>query len=288
MPVPKPFEYYAPTSVENALNLLSENEESKFVAGGQSLIPLMKFRLVNPHVVIDIGKHLRGEMSYIREGSEGLSIGALTTHYEISSSELLRGRCPMLAKAAQDIGDLQVRNRGTIGGSLCHADPAAHYPPAMVALDALLAARSRGGTRTVRAADFFKDMFTTALAPDEMLVEVRLPRPPGTRWGYEVVHGQGGSFATAIAAVQLRMDGPVCESSTIVIGACSSSPVRLIEAEEVLKGKTLTEEVIARAASAVRSHLKEPLVDARVRASYRREMAALVARRALLAAAGGA
>jgi carbon-monoxide dehydrogenase medium subunit len=287
MPVPRPFEYYAPASIEEAVTLAAKNEDGKVIAGGQSLVPLMRFRLANPRVLIDIGRHLRREMSYVRGDGHGLSIGALTTHYELSTSPILKTMCPMLAKAAEDIGDYQVRNRGTIGGSLCHADPAAHYPPAILAFDAQLVARGRGGERTIGATDFFRDIFTTALAQDEILTEVRIPASSGANWGYEVIHGQGGSYATAVAAVLLHMEGSTCESASIAIGACSPVPVRLAEAEEVIAGQPLTDELIDQASHVVRSRLKEPLVDARVSVDHRLEMAALAIRRALLAAAGG-
>jgi carbon-monoxide dehydrogenase medium subunit len=288
MPYPKPFEYHAPATIEDALRLVVENQDrAKVIAGGQSLLPLMKFRLVSPAMLVDIGKHLGGELSYVREDQDGISIGALTTHCELSTSEVVRVRCPMLAKAAQDIGDYQVRNRGTIGGSLCHVDPAAHYLPAAVALGAELVATGEGGNRVIKAVEFFKEMFTNALHPDEILTEIRIPKPFGIPWGYEVIHGQGGSFATAIAAVLLKTHASVCESATIVIGAATAVPVRLTEAEDIMIGKTLTKELLLEAAEAVRSSLREPLVDPRVRAAYRREMASLAAKRALLSAFGG-
>lgn len=288
MPYPKPFEYYAPATIEDALHLIAENQDRvKVIAGGQSLLPLMRFRLVSPAMLVDIGKHLKEKLSYVREGQDGISIGALTTHYEISTSEVVRARCPMLAKAAEDIGDYQVRNRGTIGGSLCHADPAAHYLPAVMALGAELVATGAGGKRVIKAADFFKEMFTNALLPDEILTEIRIPKPFGIPWGYEVIQGQGGSFATAIAAVLVKAHAAICESATIVIGAATAIPVRLTEAEDILIGKRLTKELLLEAAKAVGSNLREPLVDPRVRAAYRREMASLAARRALLSAFGG-
>jgi carbon-monoxide dehydrogenase medium subunit len=288
MPYPKPFEYYAPATMEDALHLIAENQDrAKVIAGGQSLLPLMRFRLLNPAVLVDISKHLRGELSYVSEGQDGISIGALTTHYEISTSKVIRARCPMLAKAAEDIGDFQVRNRGTIGGSLCHADPAAHYLPAAMALNAELIATGEKGSRVVKAADFFKDMFTIDLHPDEILTEIRIPKPFGIPWGYEAIHGQGGSYATAIAAVLLNVNASVCESASIVIGGATAIPVRLTAAEDILIGKTLTEEILLEAAKSVLSGLREPLVDPRVRAPYRREMASLAAKRALLSAFGG-
>ena len=287
MPVPRPFQYHAPTSIDEAIRLATEGgDQAKFIAGGQSLLPLMRFRLVSPAVVVDIGKHLGKELSFVWESVNGVSIGALSTHYQISTSEVLKSKCPMLAKAALDIGDYQVRNRGTVGGSLCHADPAAHYPPAVLALDGELVLRGKAGERVIRAVDFFKDLFTTAIGPDEILTEIRLPTSDWTGWGYEVIHGQGGSFATAIVAALLRVNRGRCESARIVVGACTSVPARLVEAEEVLLGKEITPTLILQASAAVRSHLKEPLVDLRVRANYRREMAALATRRALSAAGG--
>ena len=147
-------------------------------------------------------------------------------------------------------------------------------------------ARGRNGERSIGAADFFKDVFTTALAPDEILTEIRLPLSSGIRWGFEVIRGQGGSYATAIAAVLLHTRGSVCESASIAIGACSPTPIRLSEAEEIIGGKALSEELFIEASSAVRSHLPRLLMDARVHADYRREMAALATRRALFSAAG--
>jgi carbon-monoxide dehydrogenase medium subunit len=287
MPVPRPFDYYAPTSIEEAIRLLAENkDEMKIIAGGQSLMPLMKFRLVSPKALVDIGKHLKERLSYVEVNRRWVSIGALTTHYTLSTSDLLRSRSPMLAKAAGDIGDYQVRNRGTIGGSICHADPAAHYPPAMIALSAELVAVGPDGKRVIRAASFFKDMFTTALAPDEILTEVKIPIRPRTRWGYEVIQGQGGSYATAIAAVLLDIEGSICSSASVVIGACTPVPVRANKAEDVLQGRELTRELLVEASSAARSQLREPLADARVRADYRRDMAALAVKRALFSACG--
>jgi carbon-monoxide dehydrogenase medium subunit len=287
MPVPRPFAYYAPASIEEALTLIAQNEDAKFIAGGQSLVPLMKFRLANPKVLIDICRNMKAEMSYVRGDAQGLAIGSLTTHYELSTSSMLKSKCPMLAKAAEDIGDYQVKNRGTIGGSLCHADPAAHYPPAILSLDALLVAKGGAGERTIKAADFFRDVFTTALEQDEILTEIRIPLSSGTHWGYEVIHGQGGSYAIATAAVTLHMEGSTCDSASIALGACSPVPMRLPEAEEMIVGKRLTKELIAQTSLGVRSQLKEPIVDATISARYRREMAVLATERALSAAAGG-
>src|SRR5574341_959077 len=172
--IPSAFEYQAPKSLEEALRLLERHgDEAKVLAGGHSLLPLMKLRLAAPRFVIDLGR-LRG-LSYIREEQGRILIGALTTHAEIADSALLRAKCPLLAETAAVIGDVQVRNRGTLGGSLAHADPAADYPASILARDAEIAAASTAGTRTIRARDFFVDMLTTQLRPGEILSQVRVP-----------------------------------------------------------------------------------------------------------------
>src|SRR5713226_6508725 len=173
--IPAQFEYVAPKTLEDALRLVERHgDEAKVLAGGHSLLPLMKLRLAAPRYVIDLGR-LRG-LSYIREENGQIAIGALTTHAEVDTSALLLMRCPLLPETAAEIGDVQVRNRGTLGGSLAHADPAADYPAASLALDAEIIAASTDGTRAIPAHEFFVDMLTTQLRPGEILSQVRLPR----------------------------------------------------------------------------------------------------------------
>lgn len=291
MPVPKPFEYYASKSVEEALELLDKfKEDAKVIAGGQSLVPLMKFRIVAPKALIDIYKNLRGQMSYIkRSGPNEITIGALATHYEIVTSKLLNESCPILPRAAKRIGDFQVRNRGTIGGSLCHADPVAHYPPAIVALDAKLIAKSLTGERVIRAREFFKDVLTTDLRPNEILTEIRVPvLNERYRWGYESIERRGGDYPSAIAATVLKLkeDG-TCEDAKIVLGAVATTPIEMDKAERALIGRKVDEEVINEVADKVYEELENPVGDIKASAEYKRELAKELTRRALLSAIGG-
>src|SRR5205823_474136 len=170
---PAQFDYYRPTTIDEAVNLLARHgDDAKLLAGGHSLIPAMKLRLARPKIVVDIARIT--SLSYIREAGGRVAIGAMTTHQEVESSPLLRSKCPLLAETAAVIGDMQVRNKGTIGGSLAHADPAADYPAAILALDAEIEAAGPRGRRTIQAVDFFVDLLQTALAPDEILVEIRV------------------------------------------------------------------------------------------------------------------
>jgi len=186
--IPAAFEYHAPKTLDEALRLVQRHgDEAKLLAGGHSLLPLMKLRLAAPRYVIDIG-HLRG-MSYIREENGQIAIGALTTHSEIENSELLAAKCPLLPQTAAQIGDVQVRNRGTIGGSLAHADPGGDYPAAILALDVEIIAANTSGTRTIPARDFFVDMLTTQLHPGEILTQIRVaPRRASSGTAYEKLH----------------------------------------------------------------------------------------------------
>src|ERR1700737_2598946 len=193
--IPAQFEYVAPKSLEEALRLGERHrDEAKILAGGHSLLPLMKLRLAQPRFVIDIGR-LRN-MNYIREENGHIAIGALTTHAEIESSTLLRTKCPLLPETAAAIGDVQVRNRGTLGGSLAHADPAADYPAAILAVDAEMVAASAAGARTIAARDFFVDMLTTQLRPGEVLSQIRVPIiAPRVGLAYCKLHQPASGFA---------------------------------------------------------------------------------------------
>ncbi len=174
--LPAPFDYQRPTSLAEAISLLAQNEDAKVLAGGHSLIPAMKLRLAQPNTIVDIGRI--AELSYIREQDGKIAIGAMTTHFEIESSALLRERCPLLPEVARQIGDAQVRNKGTLGGSLVHADPAADWPAAVLALDAEFDVAGPKGRRTVRIADFFVEMMQSAVQQNEILCEIRLPLTP--------------------------------------------------------------------------------------------------------------
>jgi len=289
--IPAPFEYQVPKTLEEALRLLEQHgDEAKVLAGGHSLLPLMKLRLAAPRYVIDLGR-LRG-LSYIRlvpsnvEGEEQghIAIGALTTHAQLETSALLAAKCALLPETAAEIGDLQVRNRGTIGGSLAHADPAADYPAAILALEAELGAASSSGKRTIPAQGFFVDMLTTQLRPGEILAEVRVPVLGGrTGTAYAKLHQPASGFAIVGAAARVTLDrkGRV-EKVAVGMTGVGSKPYRAEAVERSLRGRKVTPqgEAVAEAARHAADGI-DPLSDLHASAQYRREMAAVFARRAL-------
>ncbi len=282
--IPASFEYQAPKSLDEALRLLGRHgDEAKILAGGHSLLPLMKLRLASPRYVIDIG-HLRG-LDYIREDGDQIAIGALTTHAQVAASELLREKCPLLPETAAAIGDIQVRNRGTIGGSLAHADPAADYPAAILALDAELVVQSGSGKRTIFAAEFFVDLLQTQVRPGEILTEVRVPiRRSGEGSAYRKFHQPASGFATVGAAARLitSKDGKIQDIALGMTGV-GSKAYRASTVEKALRGKKADDGAIA-AACAKAAQGVEPLSDIFASSEYRRAMAAVFAHRAISAA----
>jgi aerobic carbon-monoxide dehydrogenase medium subunit len=279
--IPAPFEYQAPKSLEEALRLIERHgDEAKVLAGGHSLLPLMKLRLASPRYVIDIGR-LKG-LDYIREDGDQIVIGALVTHAEVESSKLLREKCPLLPETAAVIGDVQVRNRGTIGGSLAHADPAADYPAAILALDAELVATSSSGKRTIPAKDFFVDLLTTQLRPGEILTEVRVP-VLGARTGtaYAKLHQPASGFAIvgAAARITLSAEGKISEVAVGITGL-GAKAFRASGVEKALRGKVPDAKLLADATRRAGDGV-EPLSDIHASADYRREMASVYSRRAL-------
>ncbi len=279
--IPAAFEYHAPKTLEEALRLLERHgDEAKVLAGGHSLLPLMKLRLAAPRYVIDIGG-LRG-MNYIREEDEQIVIGALTTHADLMNSALLIMRCPLLPETAAEIGDVQVRNRGTLGGSLAHADPAADYPAAILALEAEIIAASNDGTRTISARDFFVDMLTTQLRPGEILSQVRLPRlAPGTGTAYCKLHQPASGFAIVGVAARVALGkGGKIDAAAVGITGVGPKAYRAAAVEKALRGAKPTPKLFAEAARHA-AHGIEPLADLHASAEYRREMAAVFTRRAL-------
>ncbi|MGC1105625.1 MAG: xanthine dehydrogenase family protein subunit M [Candidatus Acidiferrales bacterium] len=279
-----PFEYQAPKTLDDALRLLGRHgDEAKILAGGHSLLPLMKLRLASPRYVIDISR-LRG-LDYIREDGNQIAIGALTTHAQIAASELLREKCPLLPETAAEIGDVQVRNRGTIGGSLAHADPAADYPAAILALDAELVVQSGSGKRTIFAAEFFVDLLQTQVRPGEILTEVRVPiRRPGEGTAYRKFHQPASGFATVGAAARLitAKDGKI-EDIALGMTGVGSKAYRASAVERALRGKKAGGDAIA-AACAKAAQGVEPLSDIFASSDYRRAMASVFAHRAISAA----
>jgi carbon-monoxide dehydrogenase medium subunit len=282
--IPSSFDYHAPKTLEEALRLLERHgDEAKLLAGGHSLLPLMKLRLASPRFVIDIGR-LRG-MSYVREEEGMIAVGALTTHADVMASELLAQKCPLLSETAAEIGDVQVRNRGTIGGSLAHADPAADYPASILALDADIVAATSGGTRTIAARDLFVDMLTTQIRPGEILTQVRVPVQKGRAGAsYKKLYQPASGFAIVGVAARLTLaaNGKI---ETVAIGVTGLGPkaFRAEAAEKALIGKKPGEKEIVNAAKLAPRGI-EPLGDLHASADYRREMAIVFTRRALEAA----
>jgi len=248
--IPAQFDYVTPATLAEAIAILGQHpDEAKILAGGHSLIPAMKLRLATPQLLIDLGKIK--DLSYIREEGGQIRIGAMTTHYQLESSDRLREICPLLPECAAQIGDVQVRNKGTIGGSLAHSDPAADWPAAVIALNAEMVAVGASGERVIKADDFFVDMLTTALAPGEILREVRVNAPSG-RFGqaYMKVAQPASGFAVVGVAVNLTRDQTgACASIGVGITGAASKAYRAAGVEGVLRGSALDQQAIATAAS---------------------------------------
>ena len=278
------FEYFAPTSVDEALALLSEHgDDAKILAGGHSLIPAMKLRLAEPAVLIDI-QRVEG-LKGVSESDGTLVIGALTTHHELESSNLVNQKVPILAQTAGEIGDVQVRNKGTIGGSLSHADPAADWPATILALDADLKIVGSGGERVVKATDFFEELYTTALEADEILTEIHVAVPAeNTTGSYLKLHQVASGFALTGVAAVLTKSGDVCENIAIGITGVSDVPYRASEVESALAGRALTADNIAAAAEKATDGV-DILEDIHASEAYRSNLAKVYTRRAIEGAA---
>lgn len=285
---PASFGYRAPGSMEEAFALLQEHgEDGKLLAGGHSLIPAMKLRLTQPDVLIDL-RRIPG-LNGIRVDGEHMVIGALTTHTETGTSETVRRLLPGLADTAAVIGDLQVRNRGTMGGSVAHADPAADLPVTLTALNASFVLASSGGERTLPADDFFVDFFTTALEPHEILTAIRIPLPSSsTRTSYaKLPHPASGYVVVSAAAALSVNEAGSCTGARLVLGGVAGTPHRATAAEASLAGQELTPAVMAAAAARAADGV-DPHADSYADEEYKRHMAVVYARRAMEAAAARA
>jgi carbon-monoxide dehydrogenase medium subunit len=274
---PAEFEYKLPASLDEAIGLLAEDGETRPLAGGHSLLPMMKLRLAEPAALVDIGR-IPG-LDGIEVAGEELRIGALATHASVAASELVRERCRVLAATAEGIGDRQVRNRGTIGGSLAHADPGADYPTVVTALGATVVVRGPGGEREVLADDFFTGVFTTALEQGELVTAVRVR---GVESAAYVKHRHPASgYAVAGVAVVLRP-----EAARIVVGGVTGTPVRATEAEQAIEIgiAPVDEAAIAAVAEKVPSALSGALSDTYASGEYRVHLAQVLAKRAIKAA----
>jgi carbon-monoxide dehydrogenase medium subunit len=281
---PSSFGYVAARSVEHALELMAKHgEDAKLLAGGHSLIPAMKLRLQSPRTLVDLGTvpGLRG----VRLDGNDLIIGALTVHSDIAASDDVRKHLPGLAEAASVIGDLQVRNRGTIGGSVAHADPGADFPVILTALNASFIVQSSTGTRGIPVDDFFTDFFTTAMSANEILTEIRVPIPSaGSGTAYtKLPHPASGYVVVSAGALISRQASNTCAAARIAIGGLGSAPLRAIATEMELQGKPLTSQLIASAATKA-SDESDPVDDQYASAEYKKHVAAVYARRAIEAA----
>jgi len=283
--VPAAFDYRAPTSLEEALTVLREHgDDAKVMAGGQSLIPLLKLRFASPAVVVDIGR-IPG-LSGIRADAEMLRIGTRTRHVDVERDTSLDTVCPILREAARQISDPLVRNLGTVGGSLCHADPAGDWGSVMIALDAEFVARSLAGERTIAAGDFFQGPFSTALRPDEVLTEVRIPRVgTGRRSGgtYLKLERKVGDFATVGVAVQVQLTNGTVEKAGIGLTAVGPSNLKARSAELALTGREPTPDAITEAAR-LAAEAAQPNDDVRGSAAYKKDVVRVFVQRGLASA----
>jgi len=286
--IPAQFDYLAPKTLDEAISLLAQHADAaKILAGGHSLIPAMKLRLAQPQALIDIGRIK--DLSYVREDGGRILIGAMTTHYQIESSARLREICLLLPEAAATIGDVQVRNKGTIGGSLAHADPAADWPAVIIALRGEMVAASKKGERTIKADDFFVDLMTTALEPGEILREIRIPAPAG-RFGqaYKKVPQPASGFAVVGVAVSLTRNAKgACETAGVGITGVAAKAYRPAAAEKALVGSALDEPAITAAAAHACDGV-DASGDLYASAAYRRRLAEVYAARAVAEAAARA
>ena len=284
---PASFEYHRPATVDEAVRLLgTHKDDAKLLAGGHSLIPLMKLRLTTPKHVIDL-RRVTG-LSGIREEGGTIVIGALTTHYAVESNASVKAKCPILAEAAAMIGDPQVRNWGTIGGSVAHADPAADWPAVILALGGELRVTGPKGTRTIKVEDFFKDVMTTALGPDEVLTEIRIPALASGSGTAYVKHPHPASrFAVVGVAAILTVSGGTCRKASVAVTGVGPKASRARGVEAALQGKSLDAQTIAAAAQKAADGI-EMNADLQGPVEYKQHLTRVYARRALEAAAGRA
>ena len=272
--IPAPFDYEVAESVEHATELLGSREDPKLLAGGHSLIPLLRLRFARPSLLVDIGRV--EELRYVRDAGDKLAIGALTRHHDLQNDPLIQEHCPLVSHTAAQIGDPQVRHRGTIGGSLAHGDPAADLPTVVLALDAELVVRGPGGERVVPAAEFFRGVFETAVGEQDVLTEIRIPKLGPAGWSYVKFNRRAQDWATvAVAAVVRRSNGKV-ENAAVALTNMGATPIRASATEQALRSA----DDIEAAAEAV-AEGTDPPSDTSGSAEYRRHLARVLTRRAL-------
>lgn len=282
--IPVQFDYLAPTSVDEALAALAEHgDDAKVIAGGQSLLPVLRMRLNAPELVIDLGgiAELRG----IREDGDALVIGAMTTHHDVLNDPLVKEHALLLSRAETQLADAQIRHRGTFGGALAHADPAGDLGAPALALGAEFVIAGRGGSRTVPAEEFFVDLFETAIGDDELLTAIRVPKHTG--WGahYEKFVRVAHQWPIVAVAAAVRVEGGTISEARVGLTNMGSTPIRARAVEEALVGQTATEDAVG-AAAALATQGTNPPSDLNGAADYRSHLAQVLTRRAVLAAAG--
>ncbi len=280
---PTEFEYFAPRTIDEAIELLGRyGDDAKVLAGGQSLVPMMKLRIASPRYLIDINR-IEG-LGGLRRDGDRLVMGALCRHADILASDLVRDVLPIMADAAGHTADIQVRNRGTVAGSIAHADPAGDWPAVLAALDTDVTVAGPAGSRTVPLAAFIVDAYTTQLEPGEIVVGLSVGIPPKPNGGaYVKFEKRAGDFAVASVAVQLELDGETCCHVAISLGALGPTAIRAVSAEQALQGRDLSEDRFADAARLVRE-AAQPFADTRGSVEYKTHLAGVLFRRAFTAA----
>ncbi|MHA6798170.1 FAD binding domain-containing protein [Bounagaea algeriensis] len=283
--IPAQFEYQAPSTVDEAVTALSSaGEDATVLAGGHSLLPVLRMRMADPGTVVDLGRI--PEMRGVREDGDMLVIGAMTTHHDVMRDDLVRRHAELLSLATRTVADPQVRHRGTFGGALAHADPAGDLPAPVLALDGEMVLAGPSGRRTVTAAEFFLDYFTTARQPDEILVEVRMPKWTGWQGRYEKFNRVAQAWSIVGVAAAVRVDQGTIAQARIGLTNMGPAPVRATAVERALVGQPATSEAV-REAARYATQGTEPAEDANADPAYRRQLAEVLTGRAVLAAAGG-
>jgi CO/xanthine dehydrogenase FAD-binding subunit len=282
---PPAFEYVAARTVDEAVAQLNKHGDgAKILAGGQSLTPMLNFRLVHPEILVDINR-IPG-LDKITPQNGGFRIGALTRHRAIEMSTAIAEKLPVLIAAARQVGHLAIRNRGTFGGSLAHADPAAEWPMVVLALDGTITTKSAKGGRTIKAKDFFVSYLQSAVEDGEIVTEVTLPGlPPKTGWGFEELCRRPGDFAIAAVCALVTLDGGKVKEARISMGGVGPTALRAPEAEALLKGQTISDDVVLKRAAEKAAQASDPSNDVHASADFRRHLVEVLTRRAIQAAA---
>jgi carbon-monoxide dehydrogenase medium subunit len=275
--IPAPFDYVVADSADSAIELLGKREDAKLLAGGHSLLPAMKLRLARPALLIDVGRI--SDLSYVQEEGDTIAIGALTRHKDVAASPVLREHCPIVSSTAGQVGDPQVRHRGTIGGSLAHGDPASDLPSVVLAVGAELVARGPGGDRSIPARDFFTGVFQTALESNEMLVEIRVPKLDGAGWSYTKMSRRAQDWATVAVAAVVHGNGSI-ERASVALTNMGATTLHASATEQALGSGSSIEDAAALAADGT-----EPPSDTAASSDFRRHLARVLTRRALEEAA---